>query len=146
MNKLREKLGVPTIKENMVMMDEMTWSINNRNSKDGSFHAKKIIMYDRNCNSCSWEESDMFRKKINDSTYVQLNLHSVLNNDKVDFNRTKPLLFKVDIRALKVSVKGEIDNMLFGSDTSKRSIDYPSKIITMEQADSVLLSWNLKRL
>ncbi|WP_262494260.1 hypothetical protein [Flammeovirga pacifica] len=43
-------------------------------------------------------------------------------------------------------MKNQIENMLFDSDNYKRSPHYSEKEITLEQADSVLLSWNLKRL
>lgn len=135
-NEQRIKLGVPTIKFDMITHGGIVWETKNEDEQTGSYHAKKIILPIIGNDETGHLETDIFRRKLNNNTYEQLAYSAYFTNDStVSFEKIKPYYFK--------GPKSEMDKTSTGETKSISIKD--KKELTLKQADSILDNWALSR-
>ncbi|RYJ44453.1 hypothetical protein [Flavobacterium beibuense] len=135
-NEQRIKLGVPTIKFDMITHGGMVWEVKNENEKTGSYHASKIILPIGD-NESEHIETDIFRRKLNKDMYEQLAYTAYFTNDStVSFEKIKPYYFKGPKSEMEKTATGETKSL---SITDKKEL-------TLQQADSILENWALSRI
>ncbi|WP_417351196.1 hypothetical protein [Flavobacterium alkalisoli] len=135
-NEQRIKLGVPTIKFDMITHGGMVWEVRNEDEKTGSYHASKII-FPMGDNKTEHLETDIFRRKLNKDIYEQLAYSAHFSNDStVSFEVIKPYYFKGPKSEMEKTVTGE----------TKSSSITDRKELTLKEADSILENWALSRI
>lgn len=134
-NEQRIKLGVPTIKFNMITHGGTVWEIKDMDKQTGAFHAEKII-FSMDKEKGSHLETDIFRRRLNDAMYEQLTYSAHFENDTtVSFEIIKPYYIK--------GPKSEVEKTTTGYTKSKSFTN--QKELTLQQADSILSNWALSR-
>ena len=142
-NEHRKKLKESTIKENMILTsshkDYSSWEIPNKDTRDGIFHAAKNINVN-NWEEKGWDETDVYRKQINDSTYQQLNTYTRFENDSAKSFLT-PIFFKTSKKGLKLNEE-ELKKLVRGEGKRK---NYKTFSLNGTKADSILKSWEINK-
>ena len=136
-NSQRIKLNAPIIEQNMKPVYSTFWAIEDYETKTGAFHASKAVYpLDRYNGKDNWHETDVYRKHLNDTTYLQVLLHPYYVDDTIKWDVTQAMYLVVDKRSLK--------------EKNSKSYKYPDyekmrRYLSIEQVDSVLKVWGLTR-
>lgn len=120
-NNYRTKHGVSIIEDDMELVECVRNVCSWRStSSDDAHHFRKIVW--PSGDPKKWREEDHYIKKVNDSISITILVNAIFDNDSVDWETYPPSYMVADsVFALE------------------------SKNITIEQVDSVLSLWNLRR-
>ena len=138
-NGTRQKFGSPLIKRNMKVHHccgvWTSYEIEKVPDNGKAYHCSKTIR--AITNGRLTEEKDIYRKNLDDTTILQLNLltHWIWEDKKIEM---KGNVGKIDKRALNLPAKHFIRN-------EAKYLDYAFKDLDQTQIDSVLVSWGLSR-
>ncbi|OQP50127.1 hypothetical protein A4D02_27215 [Niastella koreensis] len=138
-NPVRRKFGSPLIKHYMSAHNccgaWTTYEIDNVPADNGAYHSSKTIRVITNGKVTN--EEDLYRKQLNDTTILQLDIETALlwENDSLEIYAK---FGKIDTRKLKIEPKDVI------IDDSKYP-RYEKMKLDRQQIDSVLRLWNLSR-
>ena len=97
--------------------------------KKGFHYGKSMHVH----NDSIFQEEDVFRIKLNDSTYNQINISTYGKPGDVTFDC---MIFKVDSRSINRSAMECINS-------KEEFPEYPIRKISIVEADSVLRTWEL---
>ncbi|MEL6257418.1 MAG: hypothetical protein AAFR87_35825 [Bacteroidota bacterium] len=151
-NAERLKYKVPIIKDGMrmVLQEPMReiWDNKDRNEKEAN-HFRKSIQGFEDTSPGHRRELDLFTKVLNDTTYECINLISYFTADTMVWDYS-PRYFHTDSRFLGISSyeddlekRKEIYDSNYASEYTK--YDFQRRDLTMEEFDSLLNIWNIKR-
>ena len=138
-NNVRQKFGSPLIKKNMTTQNccgtQTVYQISEIPMDGKAYHASKTIRSFTNGNVT--EEKDIYRKNIDDTTVVQINILAdwKWEENKISFSGK---MGKIDKRTLNIKAKDYL------TDRSKFP-DYPWTSLTLTVIDSSLKVWGLSR-
>jgi hypothetical protein len=139
-NSVRQKFGSPVIKHNMVTHNccgnWTVYEIDKLPNDNKAYHVSKTIR--AITNGKLTEEKDIYRKRIDDTTLIQLNIltHWIWSENKIEISSS---IGKVDKRTLEIKAKDYLVN----------NNNYPAyHFLTLDktQCDSALQTWGLSRL
>lgn len=138
-NWFRKKMGSPLIKKNMVTTNCCgNWTIYKflpAEGKTKAYHSTKTIRLIEN--GWLYEEKDIYRKNLNDTTLIQLNILSKY------IQKDSTCTFKSNF--------GMIDKRNFEDSAEQQTphgssyTEYTWKNVEIAEADSLLKSWGLSR-
>ncbi len=138
-NATRQKFGSPLIQHNMKASNccgvGTIYQIDKVPDNSKAYHFSKSIY--AITNNKLTEEKDIFRKNVDDSTILQLNLLTLWPWEDRKF-LIKANLGKIDRRTLKLRASEFLRN-------KTKYPDYPFKELDQAQIDSILNSWGLSR-
>jgi hypothetical protein len=138
-NTVRQKFGSPLIKNNMTTENccgtQTLYKTSEIPTNDNAYHASKTIR--AFSNGKVTEEKDIYRKNIDDTTLIQVNIlsHWIWEENQIYFSGS---IRKIDKRALNLSPKD------FLAEHSKFP-DYPWTKLSLNEIDSSLKVWGLTR-
>ena len=138
-NSIRKEKGSPLVKHNMVAKyccdEEAVFEIDKIPADTNAYHSSKTIRLIINGHLA--EEKDIYRKILDDTTLLQLNILTRWSLTEGDLT-FKSNLGKIDRRILGTKAKDFINN-------NSNYPDYKFADLSMLQIDSVLAHWNLSR-
>jgi hypothetical protein len=138
-NPTRHKFGSPLIQHNMKASYccgiGTIYQIDKVPDNFQAYHFSKSIY--AITNNKLTEEKDIFRKNVDDSTIIQLNLLTLWPWEDRKFS-IEANLGKIDRRTLKLRASEFLSKRI-------KYPDYPFKELDQAQIDSVLKSWGLSR-
>lgn len=138
-NAVRKKMGSPLIKHNMIPQNccgaWTMYQIDKALVKDKAYHSSKTIRLI--VNGKLTEEEDIYRKDVDDTTILQLNILTSWRWEAGKLNM-RGNTGKIDKRTIGIKASG------FTSEFSKFP-NYEFKDLNQLQIDSVLIQWGLSR-
>lgn len=138
-NSIRLKFGVPVIDKNMVRQDEYgSWVVYNINKEllDKAYHySKAICAYD---DEKVYNEIDVYRKNLDDTTIIQLDINILYNWDKQTIE-TQGNFGKLDKRSFTVKAEDYL------KPNPSRFPKYKWQVRDLGEIDKLLQSWQLSR-
>lgn len=138
-NPVRQKFGAPLIKPSMIAHNccgaGTVYRIDKEPGDQAAYHFSKTIR--TISNDKPTEEKDIYRKKLNDTTILQLNVLTWFNWAK-DSAELHGSVGKIDRRTVNLKTKD------FFTENSKYP-SYEHMKCTQQQIDSALTAWGLSR-
>lgn len=138
-NPIRLEFGVPLIQKNMVRQDDYgTWAVYNINIEptDRPYHySKAICAYD---DDRVYNEKDVYRKNLDDTTIIQLDINILYDWDKKTII-AQGNLGKLDKRSFTVKAEDYL------KPDPPRFPRYEWKVLDLSEIDKLLNSWQLSR-
>jgi hypothetical protein len=137
-NNLRSKYGAPIIHDYLCFetaTDKMeTWGLSKeiQDTITAGFHEGKGVFLKTDG---LLDEKDIFRKRINDSTFIMLGILTYVSKDmKVEFTN----IWSDTVSARTIGLART-------SQTNFERVDNPRQNLTIQEADSILQSWGTSR-